>query len=65
MLTTAVLVRRVVEARRLAAGDAPAPQSFRTAALAPPKANESSTYAPDEKKDDTEKETFWNKLKCW
>jgi GTPase KRas protein len=65
MLTVAVLVRRVVEARRLAAGDAPVAQSFRTTALAPPKANESSTYTPDEKPDGTGKEHFWDKLKCW
>jgi GTPase KRas protein len=65
MLTSAVLVRRVVEARRLAAGDAPSAHPYRTAALPPPKANESSTDAPNEKNDDTEKESFWKKLKCW
>jgi GTPase KRas protein len=65
MLTVVVLVRRVVEARRLAAGDAPGAQPFRTAALPPPKANEPSTLAPNEKTNDMEKESFWNKLKCW
>jgi GTPase KRas protein len=65
MLTVIVLVRRVVEARRLAAGDAPGVQPYRTAALARPKANESSLNPPNEKSNEVEKGSFWRRLKCW
>jgi hypothetical protein len=60
-----VLVRRVVEARRLAAGEGFGAQPYRTAALPPPKANEASAFSPNEKNDDEAKEGFWRKLKCW
>ncbi|KAF1843769.1 ras-domain-containing protein [Cucurbitaria berberidis CBS 394.84] len=60
--TFALLVRRVVEARRLAAGDGPA---HRTAALPPPKESEFASYNAQEKGDEAPKESFWNKLKCW
>lgn len=60
--TFALLVRRVVEARRLAAGYGPA---HRTAALPPPKESEFTAYNAYEKGDDAPKESFWKKLKCW
>lgn len=60
--TFALLVRRVVEARRLAAGHGPA---HRTAALPPPKESEFTSYNAYEKGDDVPKESFWKKLKCW
>ncbi|KAL5116819.1 hypothetical protein ACEQ8H_005300 [Pleosporales sp. CAS-2024a] len=64
--TFALLVRRVVQARRLAAQDhAPVAQPYRTAALAPPKSNESSPYAPDSAEPGAEKWNFWQKFKCW
>jgi GTPase KRas len=67
MLTVIVLVRRVVEARRLAAAgdDAPGTQPYRTAALSLPKANESSSHAANEKSHVTENQSFWRRLKCW
>jgi len=61
----ALLVRRVVEARRQAAGDAQGNEPYRTAALPPPKANESSSQTPNEKQNESGKESFWRKLKCW
>lgn len=64
-LTAIVLVRRVVEARRLAAEGARGAQPYRTAALPPPKANDSTAHTPNEKSDQEEKEGFWKKLKCW
>ncbi|KAF1920402.1 P-loop containing nucleoside triphosphate hydrolase protein [Ampelomyces quisqualis] len=63
--TFALLVRRVVEARRQAAGDAMANEPRRTAALPLPKANEPSSQTPNEKYDESEKESLWSKLKCW
>lgn len=64
--TFALLVRRVVEARRLAAGDVPGAQPFRTAALPPPtKAEETSYPSPTEKNDDAQKPGLWQKLRCW
>ncbi|KAF1839583.1 ras-domain-containing protein [Decorospora gaudefroyi] len=64
--TFALLVRRVVEARRLAAGanDGPA---HRTAALPPPNPNShpNTLQLPNEKEDDEPRESFWRKLKCW
>lgn len=64
--TFALLVRRVVEARRLAAGDngLGAQPHHRTAALPPPGANEAS-YTPNEKGDDEPKQSWWRRLKCW
>ncbi|KAI8939757.1 hypothetical protein NX059_003500 [Plenodomus lindquistii] len=59
--TFALLVRRVVEARRVAAGDSPAQ---RTAALPPPGAHEPG-YSGDEKGDGAVKQSFWARLKCW
>jgi GTPase KRas protein len=65
MLTTTVLVRRVVEARRLAAGEgAVSPQPYRTAALPPPNANEAS-HTPNEKGNGEPKDSWWRRLKCW
>ncbi|KAH5510801.1 hypothetical protein HBI23_214800 [Parastagonospora nodorum] len=63
--TFALLVRRVVEARRLAAQGAPGAQPYRTAALPPPKSNESSPYAPNFADEDAKKPSFWRRLKCW
>jgi GTPase KRas protein len=65
VLTIVVLVRRVVEARRQAAGDAAGNEPYRTAALPPPKANEPSSQTPNEKDDQSGRESFWRKLKCW
>lgn len=60
-----VLVRRVVEARRLAASGGAAPlHPIRTAALPP--VNEKDNTSPsaqDEK--DRSKLSFWKKLRCW
>ncbi|KAH3910684.1 hypothetical protein HBI56_189570 [Parastagonospora nodorum] len=63
--TFALLVRRVVEARRLAAQGAPGAQPYRTAALPPPKSNESSPYAPNFADEDAKKPSFWRRLRCW
>ncbi|KAH8724576.1 P-loop containing nucleoside triphosphate hydrolase protein [Phaeosphaeriaceae sp. PMI808] len=65
--TFALLVRRVVEARRLAAGDNHGiqTQGYRNATLPPPKANGSPSYTPYEKGDGEPKDGFWNKLRCW
>jgi small GTP-binding protein len=66
--TFALLVRRVVEARRLTAGDGPA---NRTAAL-PLQSNPNrdpsdlAAHTQNEKdSDDEPKQSFWRKLKCW
>ncbi|OAK95270.1 ras-domain-containing protein [Phaeosphaeriaceae sp. SRC1lsM3a] len=65
--TFALLVRRVVEARRIAAGDGPGAQPYRTAALPPPGQRDLSQQIPNEKHGDSdnEKASFWKKLKCW
>lgn len=63
--TFALLVRRVVEARRLAAGDAPEAQPYRTAALPPPGQKGLSSQIPNEKSGDEDSPSFWKKLKCW
>ncbi|KAH7095019.1 P-loop containing nucleoside triphosphate hydrolase protein [Paraphoma chrysanthemicola] len=63
--TFALLVRRVVEARRLAAGEGAAQQPYRTAALPPPKGNEASAFDSHGRDDDETKQGFWQKLKCW
>ncbi|KAB2105408.1 hypothetical protein AG0111_0g5695 [Alternaria gaisen] len=66
--TFALLVRRVVEARRLTAGDGPA---NRTAALplhSNPNRdpNDYAAHTPNEKdSEDEPKQSFWRKLKCW
>lgn len=57
-----VLVRRVVEARRLAAGDSPA---HRTAALPQPNHKDPSTHHANEKGDKEPKESLWKRLRCW
>jgi hypothetical protein len=64
----AVLVRRVVEARRLTAGDGPA---NRTAAL-PLQSNPNrdrndfAAHTQNEKDgEDEPKQSFWRRLKCW
>jgi len=63
--TFALLVRRVVEARRIAAGEGAAnAQPYRTAALPPPNANE-TTHTMNEKSDDEPKRSWWRRLKCW
>ncbi|KAH7394081.1 P-loop containing nucleoside triphosphate hydrolase protein [Phaeosphaeria sp. MPI-PUGE-AT-0046c] len=64
--TFALLVRRVVEARRLAAGHGLGAQPYRTAALPPPGPKELSQI-PNEKNgdDNDERASFWKKLKCW
>ncbi|CAN9141382.1 unnamed protein product [Alternaria alternata] len=66
--TFALLVRRVVEARRLTAGDGPA---NRTAALplhSNPNRdpNDYAAHTQNEKdSEDEPKQGFWRKLKCW
>ncbi|KAI4955778.1 hypothetical protein J4E91_001639 [Alternaria rosae] len=66
--TFALLVRRVVEARRLTAGDGPA---NRTAALplqSHPNRdpNASAAYLHNEKDNEDEpKKSWWRRLKCW
>ncbi|KAL1800304.1 hypothetical protein ACET3X_000646 [Alternaria dauci] len=66
--TFALLVRRVVEARRLTAGDGPA---NRTAALplqSSPNRDPNDFAAHTENEKDSEDEpkpSFWKKLKCW
>lgn len=62
-----VLVRRVVEARRLAANGGAAAVPTRTAALPPmnEKDNMSSNAATEKPTSGTEKESFWKRLKCW
>lgn len=58
-----VLVRRVVEARRLTANENAA---NRTAALPMSNANLSGTHTYSEKHDSDEpRQSFWSKLKCW
>lgn len=61
-LTRLVLVRRVVEARRLAAGHGPA---SRTAALPPPTQSETNANNSNEKDSGAQRTSFWKKLKCW
>ncbi|KAF1946440.1 ras-domain-containing protein [Clathrospora elynae] len=60
--TFALLVRRVVEARRITAGAGPAHQ---TTNLPSPSRNETSSHMLNEKDDDESRESFWKKLKCW
>ncbi|EUC48481.1 hypothetical protein COCMIDRAFT_87281 [Bipolaris oryzae ATCC 44560] len=61
--TFALLVRRVVEARRLTANENAA---NRTAALPMSNANLSGPHTYSEKHDSDEpRQTFWSKLKCW
>jgi GTPase KRas protein len=60
-----VLVRRVVETRQLAAGDAPgAAHPYRTAALPAPRANE-MMHTLDEKGEAEPRESLWKRLRCW
>ncbi|KAF2466704.1 ras-domain-containing protein [Lindgomyces ingoldianus] len=65
--TFALLVRRVVESRRIAAAGGPAAIPNRTAALPPmnEKDTSSSTAPPEKGGDGLPKESFWKKLKCW
>ncbi|EMD68770.1 hypothetical protein COCSADRAFT_276539 [Bipolaris sorokiniana ND90Pr] len=61
--TFALLVRRVVEARRLTANENAA---NRTAALPISNANLSGAHTYSEKHDsDESRQSFWSKLKCW
>ncbi|EUC39432.1 hypothetical protein COCVIDRAFT_102162 [Bipolaris victoriae FI3] len=61
--TFALLVRRVVEARRLTANENAA---NRTAALPMSNANLSGAHTYSEKHDSDEpRQSFWSKLKCW
>jgi GTPase KRas protein len=63
LTTKPVLVRRVVEARRLTANENSA---NRTAALPMSNANRSGAHTYSEKQDSDEpKQSFWSKLKCW
>ncbi|KAK7192838.1 hypothetical protein DPSP01_012951 [Paraphaeosphaeria sporulosa] len=62
--TFALLVRRVVEARRLAAsGGVPATHTAGTAALPPLDEKAGSPSSPNE--ENRPKESFWRKLRCW
>jgi GTPase KRas protein len=60
-----VLVRRVVEARRIAAQGGPGPN--RTAALPPvdEKDGSSSNAAHEKDGDKTPRRRWWKKFKCW
>ena len=60
-----VLVRRVVEARRIAANGGTAETPARTAALPPmnEKDGASSNQAPEKSK--MERGGFWKRLRCW
>jgi hypothetical protein len=60
-----VLVRRVVEARRIAANGGSVDAPPRTAALPPmnEKDGASSNQAPEKSK--MERERFWKRLRCW
>ncbi|KAF5844780.1 hypothetical protein GGP41_008768 [Bipolaris sorokiniana] len=61
--TFALLVRRVVEARRITANENAA---NRTAALPISNANLSGAHTYSEKHDsDESRQSFWSKLKCW
>lgn len=62
-----VVVRRVVEARRLAANGGTESMPTRTAALPPmtEKDNMSSSAPPDKHNDGPSKWSFWKRLKCW
>lgn len=62
--TFALLVRRVVEARRLAAGEHVGAPTTRTAALPPPMRTNDAAHA-NEKDEDESQGGFWKKLKCW
>ncbi|KAJ4300767.1 hypothetical protein N0V90_002855 [Kalmusia sp. IMI 367209] len=61
--TFALLVRRVVEARRLAASGAT--PATRTAALPPMNEKDNSSSMPPNEGNDEPKESFWKKLRCW
>ncbi|KAF2007994.1 ras-domain-containing protein [Amniculicola lignicola CBS 123094] len=64
--TFALLVRRVVEARREAAHGAAALQPARTAALPPMNEKDTSSMnAMPEKEGMWRKRAFWKRLKCW
>lgn len=62
--TFALLVRRVVESRRLVASGhtGPAP---RTTFLPTTKERDHQSYSTNEKHSEPRKESFWSKLKCW
>jgi hypothetical protein len=59
-----VLVRRVVEARRLTAGAIDGP-AHRTAALSPHNQNATASQIPNEKDGHEPRRSFWQRLKCW
>lgn len=63
--TFALLVRRVVEARRHAEGGVDTTQPYRTAALPPPRAGEMMSAFPNEKDEEGPKESWWKRLRCW
>ncbi|KAF2129757.1 ras-domain-containing protein [Dothidotthia symphoricarpi CBS 119687] len=63
--TFALLVRRVVEARRLAAGQGTAPQPYRTAALPPQTEKTNLPHSTDEEGGNAPRASFWSKLRCW
>ncbi|RMZ70308.1 RAS small monomeric GTPase [Pyrenophora seminiperda CCB06] len=57
--TFALLVRRVVEARRLTAGDGAATHSLSN------NLNATGAYSQNEKDDEEPKQSWWRRLKCW
>ncbi|KAF2263494.1 ras-domain-containing protein [Lojkania enalia] len=64
--TFALLVRRVVEARRIAAHGGAATMPTRTAALPPMNEKDTSSHNPPEKGGEGQSnDSFWRKLKCW
>ncbi|KAF2728445.1 ras-domain-containing protein [Polyplosphaeria fusca] len=64
--TFALLVRRVVEARRIAAHGGPAPVPSRTAVLPPMKEKDTiSSSHPPEKGEGPSKKSVWKRLRCW
>ncbi|EDU45758.1 GTPase Ras2p [Pyrenophora tritici-repentis Pt-1C-BFP] len=61
--TFALLVRRVVEARRLTGGDGAANRNM--AYSMSNNLNADGAYQQNEKDDDEPKQSWWSKLKCW
>ncbi|EOA89799.1 hypothetical protein ACJQWK_02484 [Exserohilum turcicum] len=63
--TFALLVRRVVEARRLAAGDSAINRTAAMPLSSNPNLSPGQTYTEKHQDDGEPKQSFWSKLKCW
>jgi len=63
--TFALLVRRVVEARRAATSGVAAAYPARTAALPPMNEKQDTSSAPQNEQNGEPKVSFWKKLRCW